>query len=187
MLLLLIDMKSMRTRTRVFKQAKTARCEARAHRLYNLNRLNSSILMSSATRSYRLPDLHAVCPWTASFNQHYEEARAASAEWVLSFNFFSGKKLEFFQQGGSELLCAWAYPYAGREQLRTACDFVNLLFTIDEISDDQSGEGAKATGAIFMNTMKDDNFDDGSKLCKMTKEYALSSEKSCPPAHCSPF
>ena len=128
--------------------------------------------MSSSQRSYRLPDLHSVCPWTATVNPHYEEARAASAEWVLSYNCFTGKKLEFFKQGGSELLCGWVYPYTGAEQLRTACDFVNLLFTIDEISDEQSGQGAKATGAVFLNTLKDDDFDDGSKLCKMTKEYA---------------
>lgn len=129
--------------------------------------------MSSTPRTYRLPDLHSICHWKASFNPHYDEARAASSAWVLSYNVFTGKKLEFFKQGGSELLCAWAYPYAGVEQLRTACDFVNLLFTIDEISDEQSGKDAVDTGLIVLNTMKDDKYDDGSVLCKMTKECVL--------------
>ncbi|KAI0696795.1 terpenoid synthase [Cytidiella melzeri] len=127
--------------------------------------------MPSSSRIYRLPDLHALCAWQASFNSHYEEARAASSEWVLSYNAFTGKKLEFFKEGGSELLCAWVYPYAGAEQLRTACDFVNLLFTIDEISDEQSGEGATKTGLVFLNTMVDDSYDDGSVICKMTKDF----------------
>ncbi|KAI0806333.1 terpenoid synthase [Irpex lacteus] len=127
--------------------------------------------MSSTPRAYRLPDLHSICHWKASFNPHYDEARAASSAWVLSYNVFTGKKLEFFKQGGSELLCAWAYPYAGVEQLRTACDFVNLLFTIDEISDEQSGKDAVDTGLIVLNTMKDDKYDDGSVLCKMTKDF----------------
>ncbi|KAI0346575.1 terpenoid synthase [Trametopsis cervina] len=127
--------------------------------------------MSTSARIYRLPDLHALCHWQASFNPHYEYARAGSAEWVLSYHVFTGKKLEFFKQGGSELLCAWVYPYTGPEQLRTACDFVNLLFTIDEISDEQSGKDAVATGAIVLNTLKDDQYDDGSVLCKMTKDF----------------
>ena len=127
----------------------------------------------SSTRSYRLPDLHAVCHWKSSFNAHYAQARAASSAWVLSYNVFTGKKLEFFKQGGSELLCAWAYPYADYEELRTACDFVNLLFVIDEISDEQSGEDAINTGSIVLKTMEDDNYDDGSILCKMTKEYVF--------------
>lgn len=127
-------------------------------------------MSASSARTYRLPDLHGICHLKATFNPHYVAARAASAEWVLSYNVFTGKKLEFFKQGGSELLCAWVYPYAGLEQLRTACDFVNLLFTIDEISDEQSSKGAMATGEIFLRTMKDDAYDDGSKLCRMTKE-----------------
>lgn len=125
----------------------------------------------STLRTYRLPDLHPMCPWKARFNPHHDEAAVASKEWVLSFNALKGKKLEFFKEGGSELLCSWAYPYAGLEQLRTCCDFVNLLFTIDEISDEQNGKDALATGMSFLNTMKDDSYDDGSVLCKMTKEY----------------
>lgn len=120
--------------------------------------------------TYRLPDLHPICPWKGRFNPHHDEAAAASSQWVLSYNALKGKKLEFFKEGGSELLCAWAYPYGGLEELRTCCDFVNLLFTIDEISDDQSGKDATATGLSVLNAMKDDNYDDGTTLCAMTKE-----------------
>ncbi|PSR88980.1 hypothetical protein PHLCEN_2v4942 [Hermanssonia centrifuga] len=127
--------------------------------------------MPSTIRSYVLPDLHALCAWKSGFNPHHAEARAASQKWVLGFKAFSGKKLEFFSQGGSELLCSYVYWYAGLEQLRTACDFVNLLFTIDEISDEQNGEDAVKTGEIVLNTLLDEAYNDGSMLCRMTKDF----------------
>ena len=126
--------------------------------------------MSNAPTSYVLPDLHAICSWKAGFNPHHDEAAAQSSAWTLKFHMFSGKKLQFFLEGGSELLCSYVYHYASLEKLRTSCDFVNLLFTIDEISDEQNGEEARKTGQILLNALRDPNFDDGSKLCKMTKE-----------------
>lgn len=69
-----------------------------------------------------------------------------------------------------ELLCSWAYPYATPEQLRLCCDFTSLLFVVDEISDDQNGNGAAATGYTLLDALRDGSFDDGSKLCKMTQE-----------------
>ena len=126
--------------------------------------------MPSIPQRYTLPDLHAICKWNSAFNPHHEEAAAASTKWVQNFGFFQGKKLEFFLAGGSELLCSYVYHYTALEQLRTACDFVNMLFTIDEISDEQDGVGARKTGEIVLNALRDPNFDDGSRLCKMAKE-----------------
>ena len=83
-------------------------------------------------RSYRLPDLHALFPWKASINPHRKETTKASTEWILSFDVLSGEKLESSLEKNSGLLCAWAYPFAGAEQLRICCDFINLLFTENE-------------------------------------------------------
>lgn len=124
----------------------------------------------STANTFVLPDLHAICKWKSGFNPNHAEAKAQSSAWVLGFNILEGKKLHFFLEGGSELLCSYVYHYAGLEQLRTACDFVNLLFTIDEISDDQNGVDACKTGDIVLNAFRDPTFDDGSALCKMTKE-----------------
>lgn len=126
--------------------------------------------MSTAPKTYALPDLAAVCTWKAAFNPHHDEAAAASSKWVLGFGLFKGKKLEFFREGGSELLCSYVYYYADVEKLRTACDFVNLLFTVDEISDEQNARDARKTGDVVLNALKDENYDDGSPLCRMTKE-----------------
>ena len=48
---------------------------------------------------------------------------------------------------------------------------VNLLFVVDELSDDQNGKDALNTGNIFLDAMLNNDQDDHSILSKMTKEY----------------
>jgi hypothetical protein len=48
---------------------------------------------------------------------------------------------------------------------------VNLLFIVDEVSDDQNGVDARKTGQVLAKAMKYPDWDDGSKLAKITKEY----------------
>ena len=117
-----------------------------------------------------LPDLLSICPIKGSTNPHYEAAAAESRAWVNGFNIFHGEKLTFFLTGSNELLVSHTYPYAGYEQFRTACDFVNLLFVVDEVSDDQNGKDARQTGMVYLNVMRDPAWDDGSKLAQMTRE-----------------
>ena len=126
--------------------------------------------MHSSSKTYVLPDLAAICKWKATFNPHHDEVANPSSQWVLSFGVFQGTKIVFFREGGSELLCSYVYPYVDAEKLRTACDFVNLLFVVDEVSDDQNGKDARHTGEVFLNAMRYPDWDDGSALAKMTRE-----------------
>ena len=119
---------------------------------------------------FRLPDLHSVCPLQGSTSPHYEAAARESSAWVNSYNFFVDRKRAEFVQGCNELLVSHTYPYADFDQFRTCCDFVNLLFVVDEVSDEQNGKDARATGQIFLNAMKNSDWDDGSSLAKITKE-----------------
>ena len=48
---------------------------------------------------------------------------------------------------------------------------MNLLFVVDELSDDQNGKDALNTGNIFLNAMLHHEWDDHSILSKMTKEW----------------
>ncbi|KAI0784176.1 isoprenoid synthase domain-containing protein [Abortiporus biennis] len=120
---------------------------------------------------FRLPDLLAACPLRGSTNPHYEKAAPESSAWVNSYNLFTDRKRAYFIQGSNELLVSHTYPYADYEQFRTCCDFINLLFVVDEISDEQSGMDARATGNAFLNAMRDAEWDDGSALAQMTKEF----------------
>ncbi|KDQ53197.1 hypothetical protein JAAARDRAFT_162104 [Jaapia argillacea MUCL 33604] len=127
--------------------------------------------MSSRQQQFYIPDLLSICPLRGSTNPHYEKARVESSAWISSYNLFSDRKRLFFILGSNELLVSHTYPYAGYEQFRTCCDFVNLLFVVDEVSDDQNGSDARKTGEVFLNAMRDAKWDDGSALAKMTKEF----------------
>ncbi|TFY54399.1 hypothetical protein EVJ58_g8887 [Rhodofomes roseus] len=121
--------------------------------------------------SFVLPDLMPLLPFKGSYNSHFERAAKASSAWVNSYRIVSDRKRAFFQQGGSELLCAYAYSYAGYEELRATMDLVNVLFTVDEVSDEQNGKDAYKTGRIFLNALRDPDWHDGSALAQMTKEF----------------
>ncbi|KAH9945296.1 terpenoid synthase [Epithele typhae] len=141
----------------------------------------ASTSKSAAPKSFVLPDLHAMTPFVGSFNPHHDAVSVESSQWINSYRVLSDRKRAFFLQGGSELLCSHAYPYASYERVRTCCDFVNLLFTVDEISDDQDRKGAYETGLTFYNSMRDLEYDDGTTLCKMTKEFTRRLLKHCGP------
>lgn len=127
--------------------------------------------MSDATH-FVLPDLFALStPFKDATNPHWARASAESRDWVNGYNAFTDlRRRAFFLQGQSELLVSHAYPYAEYEEFRTCCDLVNLLFVIDEVSDQQSGKDARITGEVFLNVMRNPTWDDGSKLAAMSRE-----------------
>ncbi|KAH6909048.1 isoprenoid synthase domain-containing protein [Coprinopsis sp. MPI-PUGE-AT-0042] len=127
--------------------------------------------MRSRETHFTLPDLLSACPLEDATNPWYKQAGAESRAWINSYNIFTDRKRAFFIQGSNELLCSHVYCYAGYEQFRTCCDFVNLLFVLDEISDDQNGQDARSTGRVFVEAMKDADWDDGSILAKITHEF----------------
>ena len=126
--------------------------------------------MSTRPLQFVLPDLLSMCPFSGSENPHYAKAAPESSAWVNSYDILTNKKRAYFVQGSNELLVAHTYPYADYEQFRTCCDFVNLLFVVDEVSDEQGGKDARHTGSILLNAMRDATWDDGSLLAQMTKE-----------------
>lgn len=144
----------------------------------HIRETTSTNVMSA--QQFTLPDLLAVCPLKDATNPHYAQAAAESTAWVKSYNIFDGRKLAFLLQGSSELLVSHAYPYAPYEQFRTCCDFVNLLFVVDEVSDDQNGKDARRTGEVYLNVMRYPDWDDGSALAKMTRECVAHAHVASP-------
>ncbi|KAH9958616.1 terpenoid synthase [Russula dissimulans] len=128
--------------------------------------------MYPAAASFYLPDLLSLSkPFKGTTNPHYRKAAAESRAWVNSYNIFTDRKRAFFIQGYNELLVSHTYPHAGYEEFRTICDFVNLLFVVDEVSDDQNGTDARKTGEVYLNAMRYPGWTDGSPLAKMTGEF----------------
>ncbi|KAL0954655.1 hypothetical protein HGRIS_003606 [Hohenbuehelia grisea] len=124
-----------------------------------------------STSQFVLPDLLSMCPLEGFTNPHYERAAEESRAWINSYNVFTDRKRAFFVQGCNELLVSHTFPYAGYEEFRTCCDLVNLLFVIDEVSDDQSGKDARATGQVFLNALGDPEWNDNSLLSRITKDF----------------
>ncbi|PFH53111.1 hypothetical protein AMATHDRAFT_55557 [Amanita thiersii Skay4041] len=127
--------------------------------------------MSPISRRFVLPDLKSQCPFKGSTNPYYVDASAESRAWINSFDVFTDRKRAFFVQGHNELLVSHTYSYAGYEQFRTACDFVNLLFVIDELSDDMNGADAHVILNTFRSALQDADWDDGSILARITKDF----------------
>ncbi|KAF5369039.1 hypothetical protein D9758_003091 [Tetrapyrgos nigripes] len=135
------------------------------------NLKSSSASSSQMAFQFVLPDLLAYCPIQGATSPHYRLAGAESSAWINAFNVFTDQKRAFFVQGCNELLVAHTYPNAGYEQFRTVCDFVNLLFVVDEVSDDQNSLDARATCDVFLNAMKNPDYKDSSKLCAITRDF----------------
>ena len=116
-----------------------------------------------------LPDLATDCTFKWSVNPHYERARDESCAWIESFKVFTDRKGALFKIYNSELLAALTYPYAGFEELRTCCDFINLLFVFDEISDELNGVEARVLGIVVLKALNG-NYTKGSVMSKMSEE-----------------
>ncbi|KXN91677.1 Linoleate 10R-lipoxygenase COP4 [Leucoagaricus sp. SymC.cos] len=119
----------------------------------------------------RIPDLLADVPLKDDTNPHYREAAVESRAWISSFHIFNNRKRADFIQGLNELLCSHVYCFAEYEQFRTTCDFVNALFVVDEISDEQNGKGARDTCLSFVEAMRNPDSDDESVVAKITRDF----------------
>ena len=147
--------------------------------------------MARSGQCIRIPDFHALTPWRTSFNPHFAEAAAASSAWALSFDIFNGptsqKKLEIFQKNGGALLAAYVHPTAGAEGLRTACDFINLLYAIDELTDCQDTVETERTARIVIRAIQDEAYDDRTPLACMTRRYVYSRAWPRPRDYVDPY
>ncbi|KAF5309463.1 hypothetical protein D9619_012389 [Psilocybe cf. subviscida] len=129
------------------------------------------MLHANPSRQIRLPDLFKGCPLTTSVSPYYKEAAEESKAWINSYDIFNDRKRTFIAQAEIEQLASYFYPFAGYEQFRTTCDLLNLLFALDEISDEQSGVGVRQTVQTFVNVMKNSGRDDGSIVAQITKDF----------------
>ncbi|VDB89814.1 unnamed protein product [Peniophora sp. CBMAI 1063] len=138
---------------------------------------------SSIGRSFYLPDLLSLsAPLNGSKNPHYERAAAESRNWLSPYmHIFNDQERASFALGCCELLVANTYPKVPFAEFRTVCDFVNLLFVLDEVSDKQSGVDARKTGDVFVKALREPEWDDGSDVSRMTKEFRTRHMRSCGP------
>lgn len=111
--------------------------------------------MSKLPSSFVLPDLLTLVNFPFAQSPHYKQAGKESAAWIDGFNMFKDRKKVEFIQSCTELLVSYFYPTASYEKFRVCCDFMNIVFLLDEICDEQDGDEARQTADIFVSALKD--------------------------------
>ena len=124
--------------------------------------------MSKPTEFY-LPNFLQICDYSWSLHSDHGQVENESTAWATGYGVFKNKTRARLIQLNTGLLCGYVYPYASHDNLRIACDFVNLLFVLDDMSDEQTCAEAQKTGDVFLQSLGT-NECDGSPLSLMTKE-----------------
>lgn len=109
--------------------------------------------MPSRVRSFVLPDLISMVPFHFASNPHFKRASVESAAWIDSFSVFRDRKRVEFIQSCTELLASYGYPTAAYEEFRTCCDFLNIVFLLDDICDEQDTGDSRSTGETFLRAL----------------------------------
>lgn len=135
-------------------------------------------LSISPRMHFSLPDLQGICPFQPITNPHYDAVVEAARTWGNSFGILSPKKQRHFAASFLELLAAHTYPYADLEGFRTCCYFTNIVFLLDDFSDDERGGGARTMTNSFMNAIRDPTLDDGTPFARLAIECV---DPSSPP------
>jgi len=131
-----------------------------------------------SSSSFFLPDLVALSePLPIALNPHYTVISASSRAWILSHadsdalpGLSPVRMKAVFAAGDFERLAARCFPYANADRFRALCDFVHLLFVVDEVSDGQAAEDAEATGRTVLDALKNPELADGSELATIAIE-----------------
>ncbi|PPQ77846.1 hypothetical protein CVT25_015339 [Psilocybe cyanescens] len=84
---------------------------------------------------FRLPELHRNWPFPRLENPFFKEGNQLSREWFDSHQLFNEVMQHKFREIKSGTLAAFAYPNLSKDHFRVACDLMNILFAMDDISD----------------------------------------------------
>jgi len=103
----------------------------------------------------QLPDLHTSWPFPKILNPLYSEVAPESLKWINSYRLFNGNQQRKFKGIKAGLLGSFAYPVHERVHLRLACDLMNVLFAVDEISDVLDGHEAEELAAKILQCFRD--------------------------------
>jgi len=103
---------------------------------------------------YQLPDLHKKWPFPRTINVWHQDVSPVSADWVESFGLFSEAHKRRFRKFNCGLLASLAYPYHTKEELRPAADLMNVLFAMDDISDELTIDGIRNLSDICLDALR---------------------------------
>ncbi|KAK0492607.1 terpenoid synthase [Armillaria luteobubalina] len=104
---------------------------------------------------FRIPETTTSWPWPRKINPHYEEVKAESEAWFRSFEAFTPEAQRAFDLCDYSLLASLSHTTATKEQLRTACDLMNLFFIFDEYTDNETPDVVRQYAEIVKDALRD--------------------------------
>lgn len=133
----------------------------------------------ASTLSYKLPDLISILPFPSAIHPQRAKGTEESITWICSEDALGTKDthehwLRLFNKWDIPLITAFSYPYAAYDEFRLCCDFLNMMFAIDEITEHISGEKTKEVIDIHLRVLFGGHAD-GSPISKMTARSVCSS------------
>ncbi|KAH9957093.1 terpenoid synthase [Russula dissimulans] len=130
----------------------------------------------STSPQFCLPDPVALWPWSRILNQHYQEAKTESDNWLRGFEALDAKSQRSFNFCDFPLLSSLGYPLLDKDCLRVSCDLMALFFIYDEFTDNVDGDGARAYAKLVMDVLQNPHVkrpDGESKLGEITRQFWL--------------
>jgi hypothetical protein len=100
-----------------------------------------------------IPNLALSCGLILRFNRHGKRVGNASNSWLFRGSKMNKTTRDEFNGLKCGLLASACYPDAAYPQLLVACDFMNYLFHLDDLSDDMDTLGTTSTADMIMNTL----------------------------------
>lgn len=104
--------------------------------------------------TFRLPDLHKAWPFPPKSNIYHKAVAAESSNWIDTFKLFSPAGQVKFRRIEAGTLGALAYPSHTRDHFRVACDLMNLLFAMDDLSDPLNPQDARELADIALDALQ---------------------------------
>ncbi|KAJ7644908.1 isoprenoid synthase domain-containing protein [Roridomyces roridus] len=104
---------------------------------------------------FTLPDVHDRWPFPPFQNRWDDVVSLESLRWVESLGLRTPEQLEKFRAAHFHGIASMAYPHVvDPEHYRIACDFVNLLFLVDDITDVLGADEVHKLTVIALDALK---------------------------------
>ncbi|MFX0622770.1 terpene synthase family protein, partial [Escherichia coli] len=125
--------------------------------------------------TFLLPDMEKMCSSLPNLgvNPYHHEVARDSREWFHSRTrgLLGPQTQAAFTSWNLELCASYSYPYVDKDGLRAIMDWQNILWFLDELIDTETGRDAQETAAVVIHMLHEPNFDDGTPLCTMLKDF----------------
>lgn len=106
---------------------------------------------SMSVPAFALPDIHERWPFPVAYNRWEDVVSGESLAWIESLSILSGPDMKKFRAMNFDRFASMAYAYfTDVHHFRVACDIVNLLFVLDDITDQLSAAEVRCIAAISL-------------------------------------